>query len=328
MKDKKFSSFVLCALFFGLALPAQAQQTKKIPRIGFLDPTSLQVSGARIDAFRQGLNKLGYVENKNIVIEFRFSDGNTERLNDIAVELVNLKVDVIITRATPGAVVAKRATTTIPIVFVGVADAVGAGLVGSLARPGGNVTGLTSLAPELSGKRLELLKETFPKAARILVLRNPSNRNDPIIWNETQAAAQTLGLQLQSLEVRNPAELENAFKSTTRLGTQALVAVTDPFLQSRRKEIVDFAAKSRLPAIYTDPEYVEDGGLMSYAANPLEFYTRAASFVDRILKGEKPGDIPIEQPTKFELAINLKTAKQIGLTIPPNVLARADRVIK
>jgi putative ABC transport system substrate-binding protein len=249
-------------------------------------------------------------------------------LSDNATELVHLKVDVIVTRAIPGAIAAKRATMTIPIVFVGVADAVAAGLVGSLSRPGGNVTGLTSLAPELSGKRLELLKETFPKGSRIAVLRNPSNRGDPIIWNETQAAAQSLGLQLQSLEARNQTELENAFESAAKLGTQALLANTDPFLQSHRKQIVDFALKSRLPAIYTDPEYVEDGGLMSYAANPLEFYTRAATFVDRILKGEKPGDIPIEQPTKFELVINLKTAKQIGLTIPPNVLARADKVIK
>jgi putative ABC transport system substrate-binding protein len=328
MQNRKFSSFAVGALLFALAFPAQAQQTKKVPRIGFLDPTSLKVSGARIDAFRQGLSKLSYVESKNIAIEYRFADGISDRLNENAVELVRLKVDVIVTRAIPGAVAAKQATTTIPIVFVGVADAVAAGLVGSLSRPGGNVTGLTSLAPELSGKRLELLKETFPKGSRIAVFRNPSNRGDPIIWNETQAAAQTLGLQLQSLEVRNQTELENAFDSATRLGIHALLVVPDPFLQSHRKQIVDFAARSRLPAIYTDPEYVEDGGLMSYAANPLEFYTRAATFVDRILKGEKPGDIPIEQPTKFELVINLKTAKQIGLTIPPNVLARADRVIK
>ena len=328
MKNAKFTSFALCALLLALASPTHAQQSKKGPRIGFLDPTSAKVSGARIEAFRQGLAKLGYVEGKNIAIAYRFADGSSERLNDNAGELVRLKVDVIVTRAIPGTVAAKRATTTIPIVFVGVADAVGAGLVGSLARPGGNVTGLTSLAPELSGKRLELLKETFPKGSRIAVLRNPSNRGDPIIWNETEAAAQTLGLQLQSLEVRNPMELDNAFESATKLGVQALLAVPDPFLQSHRKQIVDFATRSRLPAIYTDPEYVEDGGLMSYAANPLEFYTRAASFVDRILKGEKPGDIPIEQPTKFELVINLKTAKQIGLTIPPNVLARADRVIK
>jgi putative tryptophan/tyrosine transport system substrate-binding protein len=328
MKNGKYSSFALAVLFFALTIPAQAQQAKKISRVGFLDPTSAKVSVARIDAFRQGLNKLGYVESKNIAIEYRFADGSSERLSEDAADLVRLKVDVIITRAIPGAVAAKKATASIPIVFVGVADAVGAGLVGSLARPGGNVTGLTSLAPELSGKRLELLKETAPKASRIAVLRNPSNRGDPIIWNETQAAAQTLGLQLQSLDARNSTELESAFETAVKLGIHALLAVPDPFLQSHRKQIVDFAAKSRLPAIYTDPEYVEDGGLMSYAANPLEFYTRAASFVDRILKGEKPGDIPIEQPTKFDFVINLKTAKQIGLTIPPNVLARADRVIK
>ena len=222
----------------------------------------------------------------------------------------------------------QQATTTIPIVFVGVADAVAAGLIASLAHPGGNITGLTSLAPELSGKRLELLKETFPKVSRVAVLRNPSNPGDPIIWKETQAASQAVGLQLQSLEVRSLKELEDAFESATTSGTQALLTLTDPFLQSHRKQIVDFAAKNRLPAIHPDSEYVEAGGLMSYAANPLEFYVRAATYVDRILKGAKPADLPVEQPMKFELVINLKTAKQIGLTIPQSVLYRADKVIK
>ena len=307
---------------------AEAQQPAKVPRIGFLDPTSRAVSGARIEAFRQGLRKLGYTEGKNIAIDYRFADGKSERLHDLASELVHLNVNVIISRATPGAVAVKQATTKIPIVFVGVADAVAVGLVSSLARPGGNITGVTSLAPELSGKRLELLKETVPKVSRLAVLRNPSNPNDPIIWTEMQAASQTLGLQLQSLEVRSPKDLEEAFESATRAGAEALVTLTDPLLQSHRKRIVDFTAKSRLPAIHPDSAYVEAGGLMSYAPNALEYYVHAATYVDRILKGAKPADLPVEQPTKFELVINLKAAKQIGLTIPPSVLARADRVIR
>jgi len=307
---------------------AEAQQTGKVPRIGFLDPTSSAVSKARIKAFREGLHKLGYTEGKNIAIEYRFADGKSDRLNEHAHELVRLNVDIIVTRAIPGAVAAHQATIKTPIVFVGVADAVAAGLVVSLARPGGNITGLTSLAPELSGKRLEVLRESFPKLSRIMVVRNPSNAGDPILWKETEEAAQVLGLRLQPLEVRSARDFENAFESATQANGQALLTLPDPLIQSHRKEIVDFAAKSRLPGIYPDPEYVEAGGLMSYAANPLEFYARAASYVDRILKGAKAGELPIEQPTKFDLVINLRAAKQIGLTIPPNVLARADRVIR
>ena len=324
----KIVIWLLATLLLTTVAVAEAQQARKVPRIGFLDPTSRAVSEARIEAFRQGLRKFGYTEGKTIAIDYRFAEGRSERLHDLAIELVHLNVDIIIARAIPGAVAAEQATTAIPIVFVGVADAVAARLIASLAHPGGNITGLTSLAPELSGKRLELLKETFPKVSRVAVLRNPSNPGDPILWNETQAASQTLGLQLQSLEVRSPKDLEDAFESATRAGTQALVTLTDPLLQSHRKQIVDFAAKSRLPAIYPDSEYVEAGGLMSYAANALEFYARAATYVDRILKGAKPADLPVEQPTKFELVINLKTAKQIGLTIPQSVLYRADRVIR
>ena len=308
--------------------PAEAQQAAKVPRIGFLDPTSRAVSTARIEAFRQGLVKLGYTEGRNIAIDYRFADGKSERLNEIARELVRRNVDIIVTRAIPGAVAARQATSKTPIVFVGVADAVAAGLVASLARPGGNITGLTSLAPELSGKRLEILRETTPKVSRVAVLRNPSNAGDSIIWKETEEAAQALGLRLQSLEVQSAKDLDKAFESTTRIDGQALVTLPDPLLQSHRKQIVDFAAKSQLPGIYPDPEYTEAGGLMSYAANPLEFYAHAASYVDRILKGAKPGDLPVEQPTKFDLVINLQAAKQIGLLIPQKVLARADRVIK
>ena len=307
---------------------AEAQQAGKVPRIGFLDPTSRAVSKARIESFRQGLVKLGYKEGKNIAIDYRFADGESERLNQHAAELIRLNVDIIVTRAIPGAVAAQHATIKTPIVFVGVADAVAAGLVASLAKPGGNITGLTSLAPELSGKRLEVLRETFPKLARVAVLRNPSNAGDAITWKETEEAAQALGLQLHSLEVRSVKDFENVFESATKADGQALLTLPDPLLQSHRKEIVDFAAKSRLPGIYPDPEYVEAGGLMSYAANPVEFYARAASYVDRILKGAKPADLPVEQPTKFDLVINLTAAKQIGLLIPQKVLARADRVIR
>ena len=323
-----FALSLLCALLFALCLPVWAQPAKKIPHVGFLDPTSRAVSNARIEAFQMGLRKFGYIDGKNIAIDYRFADGKSEPLHDFANELVRLNVDIIVTRAIPGAVAAKQATTKIPIVFVGVADAVAAGLVASLASPGANITGLTSLAPELSGKRLELLREIVPKVSRVSVLRNPSNAGDPIIWKETEAAAQALGLQLQSLPVRGAEDLENAFGSAIRGHGQALITLPDPLLQSHRKQIVNLAAKSQLPGIYPDSEYTESGGLMSYAANAVEFYSRAAWYVDKILKGANPGDLPVEQPTKFEFVINLKTAKQIGLTVPPNLLARADRVIR
>jgi putative ABC transport system substrate-binding protein len=325
---KKIAVFALSALLFALCFPVWAQQPTKVPRVGFLDPTSRAVSNARIESFQQGLRKFGYIDGKNIAIEYRFADGKAEPLHDFANELVRLNVDIIVTRAIPGAVAAKQATTKIPIVFVGVADAVAARLIASLARPGGNITGLTSLAPELSGKRLELLKEIFPRVSRISVLRNPSNAGDPIIWKEAEAAAQALGLELQSLPVRGAKDLENAFESAIRGHGQALMTLPDPLLQSHRQQIVDLAAKSKLPGIYPDSEYTESGGLMSYAANALEFYNRAAWYVDKILKGANPGDLPVEQPKKFEFVINLKAAKQIGLTIPQSVLYRADRVIK
>lgn len=319
---------IVLTFIFGVVDTRAQQPTKKTPRVGFLDPTSRAVSNARIEAFQQGLRKFGYIDGKNIAIDYRFADGKSEPLHNFANELVRLNVDIIVTRAIPGALAAKQATTKIPIVFVGVADAVGAGLIASLAHPGGNITGLTSLAPELSGKRLELLKETFPKVSRVSVLRNPSNAGDSIIWKETEAAAQALGLELQSLQVRGAMDLENAFESAIRGHSQAIMTLPDPLLQSQRKQIVDLAAKHRLPGIYPDSEYTESGGLMSYAANALEFYIHAANYVDRILKGAKPADLPVEQPTKFELVINLKTAKQIRLDVPANVLARADRVIR
>jgi ABC-type uncharacterized transport system substrate-binding protein len=329
IKNRKWVEiFAIVLTFVFGVVDTRAQPAKKIPQVGFLDPTSRAVSNARIEAFLQGLRKFGYIDGKNIAIDYRFADGKSEPLHDFANELVRLNVDIIVTRAIPGAVAAKQATTKIPIVFVGVADAVAAGLIASLARPGGNITGLTSLAPELSGKRLELLREIVPKISRVSVLRNPSNSGDPIIWKETEAAAHVLGLELQSLDLRAAKDLDNAFETAIRGHGQALLTLPDPLLQSHRKQIVDLAAKSRLPGIYPDSEYTESGGLISYAANAIEFYSRAASYVDRILKGAKPADLPVEQPTKFELVINLKTAKQIGLIVPPNVLARADRVIR
>ena len=243
----------LAAVLFLTSTSVNAQQPVKVARIGFLDPTSSAVSKARIEAFREGLHRLGYSEGKNIAIDYRFADGNSERLNELAAELVRLNVDIIVTRAIPGAVAAQHATIKTPVVFVGVADAVAAGIVASLARPGGNVTGLTSLAPELSGKRLEVLRETFPKVLRIAVLRNPSNAGDSITWKETEEAAEALGLQLHALEVRSAKDLENIFQSATKADGQALLTLPDPLLQSHRKEIVEFAAKNRLPRNLSGP---------------------------------------------------------------------------
>jgi len=243
----------LAAVPFLTSASLNAQQPVKVARIGFLDPTSSAVSKARIEAFREGLHRLGYSEGKNIAIDYRFADGNSERLNELAAELVRLNVDIIVTRAIPGAVAAQHATIKTPVVFVGVADAVAAGIVASLARPGGNVTGLTSLAPELSGKRLEVLRETFPKVLRIAVLRNPSNAGDSITWKETEEAAEALGLQLHALEVRSAKDLENIFQSATKADGQALLTLPDPLLQSHRKEIVEFAAKNRLPRNLSGP---------------------------------------------------------------------------
>ena len=316
-------------MLLALSFPAEAQQPKKVPRIGFLNAASPAALSARIEAFRLELRELGYVEGKNIVIEYRHAEGKLDRLSELAAELVRLKVDVIFSAgSTPTARAAKQATSTIPIVFVGVGDAVAAGLVASLARPGGNITGLSALAPELSGKRLELLKETFPRVTRVAVLWNPSNPANSIVWKETQAASQAVALQLQSLEVRSLKDLEGAFESATRAGAHAIFALPDPLLLTHHRRILDLVAKSRLPAMYYQSDYVDAGGLMSYGPNQFDQYRRAATYVDKILKGAKPADLPVEQPMKFELIINLKAAKQIGLTIPQSVLYRADKVIK
>jgi putative ABC transport system substrate-binding protein len=307
---------------------AEAQQPKKVARIGYLTANSYAAELPRLEPFRQGLRALGYVEGQNIVIEFRHTDGKFEQLPNVAAELVRLKVDVLVANTTNAALAAKNASRTIPIFFIGVSDPIAAGLVDSLARPGGNITGLTNIAPMLAGKRLELLKETVPTLSRVAVLWDPENPGSTPQWKESQLAAKELGLTLYSMEVSSADKYESAFKEATNARSAALAVTLNPLANSNQKRIVDLAAKNRLPAIYARGDYVDSGGLMSYGPNFAADGRDAARLVDKILKGAKPADLPVEQPTKFEFVINLKTAKQIGLTIPPNVLARADKVIK
>jgi putative ABC transport system substrate-binding protein len=304
---------------------AQAQQPARIPRIGMLIAASGSSFSARVEAFRQRLRELGYVEGKNIVIEYRYAEGKRERVPDLAADLVRLKVDVIVTIG-PGILAAKKASATIPIVFAAQSDPVGSGLVSSLARPGGNITGLSSMAPDLDGKRLELLKEAFPKVARVAFLWEPTRGNQAL--TDMEAAAKALGVKLQSLEVRSLDDFASAFARAKREGAQALITFPRPLVNTQQRQVLDFAATNRLPAMYAASEFVEAGGLMSYAPNYTDLFRRAADFVDKILKGTKPADMPVEQPTKFEFLVNLKTAKQIGLTIPQKVLERADKVIR
>ena len=318
-------AFVLVAT---VAFARAQQQAAKVPRLGYLSGGSSH-TGTNPNAFWQGLRELGYVEGKNILIEYGLAEGKLDRLPVVAAELIGLKVDIIVAvGGTEPALAAKKATKTIPIVFTSVADPVSAGLVESLARPGGNITGLSNIAAELSGKRLELLKEINPKLSRVAVLWNPEYPGLALAFKESQAAARALGLQLQSLEVRGPEDFESAFKAAADRHTGALYVPTSQFFNRHRAKLAELAVKSRLSAIYSDRDYVEAGGLMSYGPSLADLYRRAATYVDKILKGRKPADLPVEQPTKFELIINLKAAKQIGLTIPPNVLARADKVIR
>jgi len=307
---------------------AWAQQPGKVPRIGILPPGPISERVHLWEAFRQGLRKLGYVEGQNIILVFPSGEVKPERLPHLAAELVSLKVDVIVAAAIVAVQAAKEATKTIPIVMPVASDAVETGLVASLARPGGNITGLTLISSQLSGKRLELLKEVVPRLSRLAVLSNPTSAAVPPQMRETEVTARALGVQLQPLEVRGPDDFERVFQAATKERAGALITLDDALLFTQRTRIVKLAAKSRLPAIYGFREFVDAGGLMSYAANTSDMYRRAAAFVDKILKGAKPADLPVEQPTKFEFVINLKAAKQIGLTIPPNVLARADKVIK
>jgi putative ABC transport system substrate-binding protein len=307
---------------------AEAQQPGKIPRIGYLNANFPSANPARIEAFRQGLRELAYVEGKNIVIEYRYAEGKADRLPSLAAELVRLKVDIIITGGPPSTRAAKEATVTIPIVMGFDNDPVGNGFVASLARPGGNITGLATLAPELSGKRLELLKEIIPKLSRVAVFGTSTNPGNAQSLRETELAAGALGVKVQYLDILGPKDIETAFRASGKGRADGVLVLQSPVINSQRTQVVELAVKSRLPAIYPQTEYTEAGGLMYYGANTPDLFRRTATYVDKILKGAKPADLPVEQPMKFELVINLKTAKQIGLTIPPNVLARADKVIK
>ena len=311
-------------------LAVEAQPAGKVPRIGFLVAASASDSAyaGLIEAFRQGLRDLGYVEGRNIVIEYRYADGKYERLPALAAELARLKVAVIVSHGTPGPLAAKQATSAIPIIMTSAGDPVGSGLVSSLARPGGSVTGLCLLVPELGGKRLQLLKEILPGLSRVAVLWNAANPYASLVARETEATATTLGIQLQSLVVRGPDDFEGALAAATTGRAGALTVVEDPLTITKRKQIVDFAARSRLPAIYGVKEFVDAGGLMSYGVHLGDLWRRAATYVDKILKGAKPADLPVQQPTKFEFVINLKTAKALGLTIPQPVLQRADEVVQ
>jgi putative ABC transport system substrate-binding protein len=322
---KRILVSLLATLVLGSVYPAPAQQSGKVPRIGFLAAPSPAFFSTRMNAFREGLYDLGHVEGKNISIEYRYAEGKLDRLPALAAELVQLKVDVIVSSSARGAVAAKNATSTTPVVFVTAGDPVEMRLVSTLARPGGNVTGLTTHAPELSGKRLELLKEVVPRITRVAVLWNPGFSD---MLKEMRAASQAHALQLQCLEVRSLEDFEGAFESITRGDSQAIIVVSDPFLNTHYRLILDFALKHRLPAMYGGPEVVDAGGLMSYGPGFSDQYRRAATYVAKILSGMKPADLPVERPMKFELVINLKTAKQIGLRIPGSVLYRADRVIK
>ena len=325
---KRIIGVALNTLLFAFCFPAQAQQLTKVPRIGYLAATSPSINPTRIEAFRQGLLDLGYIEGKNIVIEWRFAEGKPDRLPTLAAELVRLKVDVIVSGGSTANRAAKDATSAIPIVMSQDNDPVANGFVASLARPGGNITGLATLRTELSGKRLEILTEIVPKLSRLAVLGSSSNPGNAQSLKETKLAAGAFGVKTQYLDVLGPSDIESAFRAASNERASAVLVLASPILNSRRTQVVELAAKRRLPAVYDRREFVEDGGLMSYGVSVFDLDRRAATYVDKILKGAKPADLPVEQPIKFEFIINLKAAKQIGLTIPPNVLARADKVIR
>ena len=328
MNKAGWSSILVATLVLVLGFAAQAQQQPKIPRIGFLTNNSSTGLAAADEAFRQGLHTLGYVDGKSLVIEYRYGEGKVGRLAEMAAELVRLKVDVIVTGGPTATRAAKEATSTIPIVMATDPDPVANGFVASLARPGGNITGLATLSPELSGKRLELLKEILSKLSRVAVLGTSTTPATAQELKEAELAAGAFGVKLQHLDVVSPKDIETAFRAASTGHADAVLVLNSAILLSQRKQLIDLAVKTRHPATYNTAEFVVDVGLMSYGVSFIDLHRRAATFVDKILKGAKPADLPVEQPTKFELVINLKAAKQIGLTIPPNVLGRADRVIK
>ena len=320
--------WLLCAMLLVLSLPAAAQPTGKVPRIGFLGNSTAALEANLIGPFREGLHDLGYIEGKNIVIEWRWAEGKYERFPSLIAELIASKVDLIVTAGTPATIALKKATTTLPLVMIAVGDPVGSGLIASLAHPGGNLTGLTSISPELDGKRLELLREVVPKISHVAVLWNPTSPLQVAAERETQAAAHAMKIKVLSLGVQAEEQFDNAFATILRERPGALLVLADRLFLHHRARIMDFATKHHLPGVHAYVELVEAGGLMSYGPSYAGMHRRAAYFVDRILKGTKPADLPVEAPAKFELVVNLKAAKQIGLTVPQSVLYRADKVIK
>ena len=326
MRRKIFVWFLTTWLL--TTVSARAQQPAKVPRIGFESDSPVTSIAARVDGFRQGLRELGYVDGKNIIIEWRSADLKPERRSEIAVELVRLKVDLIVSAGPTITRTLREATTTIPIIMAQDTDPVGSGFVASLAKPGGNITGLSALSPEMSGKQLELLKEIKPKLSRVAVIGNSTNPGDAQALRETVLAAGAYEIYLRYLDVQDAKDIEPVLRAAAKGRADALMVLGNPILNLKRQQVVDLAAKLRLPAAYARPEYVEAGGLMTYGTNYPELFRRAATYVDKILKGAQPADLPVEQPKKFEFIVNLKAAKQIGLTIPPNVLARADKVIR
>lgn len=324
---KQIRPLALCAMLLALSLSADAQQPKKVPRIGVV--VSRSPGSSLIEAFRQGLRDLGYIEGQNLLIEYRYGEGRLDRMPSLVHELLEQKVDILVVTNQVAIRAAKNTTKTIPIIMVSSVDPVMAGHVDSLSRPGGNITGLSHLSRDLSAKRVELLKETLPKMARVAILWDPEGPGPRVAFKEYEAAARLFKLYLQSLEVRGPKpNIEGAFQAAKAGRADALIIVINPLIGVHQQAIVELATKNRLPTLTEGGRFVDRGGLLSYAANQADIYRRAATYVDKILKGAKPADLPVEQPTKFELVINLKTAAQLGLTIPPNVLYRADKVIK
>ena len=326
---KNIFGFALGAMLLALSVLTEAQQaTKKIPRVGFLSLNPATVQKDRLEAFREALRKLGYVEGQNINIEYRYADNKPERMPGLAAELVHLNVDVIVTTGSSATRPAKDATTAIPIVMMSDNDPVGSGFVTSLARPGGNITGLTNISRDLGDKRLELLKEIVPRLSRVAVFRDLTNVTEGIGVDEIEPTARVLKIQTQRFELAKVEDFDSQFQAIMKWRPGGLMIAGGPLMNEHRKRLIEFATKNKLPAMYNRDEFVEAGGLVSYAPSFIDLTRRAATYVDKILKGTKPSDIPVEQPMKFEFIINLKAAKQIGLTIPPNVLVRADRVIR
>lgn len=325
---RKITVLTLCAMLFALCVSAEAQQPGKIPRIGFLGNSTAALEENLVEPFRHGLRDLGYVEGKNILIEYRWAEGKYERFPALIAELVAQKVDIIVTAGTPAVLAVKKAAPSIPLVMAAAGDPIGTGLIESLAHPGGNITGLSGMAVDLEGKRTELLREVIPKLSHVAVFWNPASPLQVNSEKEVQAAARAFKMKVLSLGVQSPAQFDNAFATIRRERPGALLVLADRLFLHNRARIMEFATKQHLPGVYAYVELVEAGGLMSYGPSYADLHRRAAAFVDKILKGRKPSDLPVEQPMKFEFVVNLKTAKQIGLNIPPELLARATRIIR